>query len=195
MRERHGVATLFVVARNRPELFDHLRREFPGGDVAVVLDRREGERRQGERRGRRPAQVAGRRRGDRRKQTGVARELASMGYAIVHSDDAQGDGGGWLVNRTAIRQAGAYLMDRFRYYTAVGTWDARRNGHAFVLLNGAASPRHRVVFDREFLDYYGRTAPERIPSVLDEWKLSSQLETAGSSVVRVSPYGVEVVGR
>jgi hypothetical protein len=188
---------LFVVARDREELWSHLSREFPGPDVRVVVDRRGGDRRQGERRQRAGPPAAGRRQTDRRLQRRVERELASLGYAIVDSQAPETEplASGSGLYPTAVRQVAAYLTERFRYYTPIPTWDRERRGQLFVLLNGEARPAHRVFVEQGFLDYYGATSPDRIPALLDEWKLASHLEEAGSGLVVVSTYGVEAAGR
>ena len=70
---------LLVVARERPEIYDVMRREFAdaGDRVEVVFDRRFGERR------RRPDGVTpDRRKSDRRHQD-VEPDLRSIGRAIV----------------------------------------------------------------------------------------------------------------
>lgn len=70
---------LFIVAWDRPDLWDYWRRWFSGvEDVHVILDRRRGERRQ-------PAQAhePERRQTDRRSQPGIEADLRSLGFAIV----------------------------------------------------------------------------------------------------------------
>lgn len=184
---------LFVVAREQAELLSHLTHEFPEGDVSVVLDRRRDNRRQRERR-RRAVAAGGERRGpDRRGARASAHELRTIGYSIVRleEDDL------WLVapdrplvNATAVRQVEAYLRDNFRYYTAVSSWDRVREGQAFVILTAKGQTAHRVVFAKEFLDYYGTAMADRIPAILDEWKLPQHLELAGTQRLVVSSYGV-----
>lgn len=73
------VTTIFIVARDRRELFDSLSRTFANDDtVRVLLDRRAGERR----RRNQPAGVD-RRQGDRRAQPHVEAQLRSRGWALV----------------------------------------------------------------------------------------------------------------
>ncbi|MBI2154898.1 MAG: hypothetical protein HYU24_14525 [Candidatus Rokubacteria bacterium] len=70
---------LFIVAWNRPDLWDYWKRWFAGVEnVEVILDRRRGERRQ-------PSQVNDpeRRQEERRHRTDIDDELQSMGFAIV----------------------------------------------------------------------------------------------------------------
>jgi len=76
---------LFIVSRHQPDLYSYLSREFAEeGDVQVLLDRRQGERRQlGERR-----RVArgDRRATDRRLQAEVGGQIRQLGYAFVRTD-------------------------------------------------------------------------------------------------------------
>jgi len=190
---------LFVVARERAELLGHLAHEFPEGDVSVVMDRREAERRETRRRTRTGAASSERRgtdrRGtDRREVHASARELQSIGYSIVHLEDSLSVAAPSrpLVNPTAVRQAESYLRDHFRYYTAVASWDRMRDGQAFVILSAEGRVVHRVVFTQEFLSYYGVTMPDRIPKLLDEWRLPQWLDLAGTQPVVVSSYGVRL---
>lgn len=70
---------LFIVAWNRPDLWDYWKRWFAGVEnVEVILDRRRGERRQA-------SQVNDpeRRQEERRRRTDIDDELQSMGFAIV----------------------------------------------------------------------------------------------------------------
>jgi len=70
---------LFIVAWDRPELWDYWRRWFSGmEEVQVILDRRRGERRQAGQ-----AHEPERRRSDRRRQPGIEDELRTVGFAIV----------------------------------------------------------------------------------------------------------------
>src|SRR5438093_1478809 len=62
--ELMGLGHLFIVARHNVQLYDYLKQEFAGEPVTVMLDRREGERRQ---RGDEPAGKE-RRKGDRRRR-------------------------------------------------------------------------------------------------------------------------------
>ncbi len=70
---------IFIVAWDRPDLWDYWRRWFSGvEDVQVILDRRRGERRRAAR-----AHEPERRRTDRRTEPGIEAELRSTGFAIV----------------------------------------------------------------------------------------------------------------
>ena len=73
---------LFIVSRQQPELYSYLTREFSGEpDVQVILDRRQGERRQ------QPESVMtegiDRRHAERRGDSEVGDQLSSLGYAFV----------------------------------------------------------------------------------------------------------------
>ena len=72
-------AHLFIVAWNRPDLWDYWKRWFSGVEnVEVILDRRRGERRQT------PRVFEPERRGaERRCREDVDDELRSAGFAIV----------------------------------------------------------------------------------------------------------------
>ena len=70
---------LFIVAWDRPDLWDYWRRWFSGvKDVQVILDRRRGERRE-------PPEEHDpeRRLVNRRSAPGITQELRSVGFAIV----------------------------------------------------------------------------------------------------------------
>ena len=70
---------LFIVARDQPDLWAHLAREFSGEPgVEVVLDRRRTDRRQA-------ARPLGeeRRRRDRRSRPLVQQELTALNFALV----------------------------------------------------------------------------------------------------------------
>ena len=73
---------LFIVARQRPDLYGYLSREFSSeADVRVMMDRRGGDRRrQGKRRADMPAD---RRQTDRRGRSEAAEQITSLGYAFV----------------------------------------------------------------------------------------------------------------
>jgi hypothetical protein len=172
---------LFLVARDQPDLWDQLNKEFSGRDVAVVVDRRRGERRRAE-----GSSADNRRQSERRESAEVDREVRSRGFSVIRLDGAAQREG----NPRAVRTVQSYIQEQFRHFTTVTSWDARREGQTFVIFNGAGRPAHRVLFDREFLDYYGSSMADRIPSVLDEWKLMSYLESVGSQLVVVSSYGV-----
>jgi hypothetical protein len=72
---------LFIVSRQSPDLFAYLAREFSSEpDVTVILDRRQGQRRQvGESAGGK----SDRRQNDRRIRAEISRQLATLGYAFV----------------------------------------------------------------------------------------------------------------
>jgi len=71
-------ALLFVVGRDEPERYEYLLRAFAGdGRVAVILDRREGERRSS-----RTKQPGDRRRAERRTRENH-HELRRLGYALI----------------------------------------------------------------------------------------------------------------
>lgn len=184
---------LFLVSRNHSELASHINHEFKGGDVHVVVDRRHGERRRGEAGGGTGAPPE-RRGGDRRARRTTDHELRSIGYSIVTLEEPAGRPlvGPPPANPTAVREVARYLRETFRFYTPIPSWDVRREGQGFVLLNLEGRPAHRLLFAKEFLDYYGHQGPERIPRLLDEWKLAQQVEMAGLEIVLVSSYGVRV---
>ena len=77
--ELMGLGHLFIVARHNVQLYDYLKQEFAGEPVTVMLDRREGERRQ---RGDEPAGKE-RRKGDRRRQKDTDQALQTRGFVIV----------------------------------------------------------------------------------------------------------------
>ena len=75
---------LFVVARDRLDRYDDLHQKFArGGDVAVLLDRREGDRRK--RAGAFPG-VEQRRR-ERRRRFHVEKELKILGWSMIDTDE------------------------------------------------------------------------------------------------------------
>ncbi len=180
---------LFLVARNQTDLASHLTHEFSGGDVHVVVDRRHGERRH--RSGERESRLD-RRGGDRRTGRATDHELRAIGYSIVTLEELEGPDVGWRppASPTSVRAVGSYLREQFRFFTPIPSWDIRREGQAFVLLNGERRPAHRLLFAKEFLDYYGHQGAERIGRLLDEWKLVQHVEMAGLEVVFVSSYGI-----
>jgi len=74
---------VFIVSRHRPKLHDYLQQEFAGNaEVAVIVDRRLGERRLQE-----VDRSSDRRQTDRR-QALVDERLRSMGWAIVWRDES-----------------------------------------------------------------------------------------------------------
>jgi hypothetical protein len=182
---------LFLVARNHAGLLSHLRHEFSGGDVHILVDRRHRERR---RPGadRRAAPYPDRRRRQRRARRTTEQDLRSIGYSIVTLQEAEGRVTESLApaNPTAVREVARYLQERFRFFTPIPSWDVRREGQEFVLLDGAGRPTHRLLFTKEFLDSYDHQDANRIPRRLDGWKLTQHVERAGPKIVLVSSYGV-----
>ena len=70
---------LYIVSRERPDVYERLKRDIADEDVEIVLDRRQRERR------REPRVVGGpgeRRRGDRRVNS-IATEIARVGWAMI----------------------------------------------------------------------------------------------------------------
>jgi hypothetical protein len=75
---------LFIVSRDRKELYDALRTALWNEmDCEIILDRREGERRQGERRAVARA-GSDRRAAERRQRAQVDREIRECGWAVVN---------------------------------------------------------------------------------------------------------------
>lgn len=73
---------VFIVARDQPDLWAHLAREFSGEqEVDVLIDRR-----QLNRRNRAELATPDRRRTDRRLRRAVQQALASMSFALVPTD-------------------------------------------------------------------------------------------------------------
>lgn len=178
---------LFLVSRNHADLASHLSHEFSGGDVHVLIDRRQAERRlRRDENGAHP----NRRTRERRARRASEHELRSIGYSIVSVEAAALLEAAPGVDPMAVREVAGYLRDAFRFLTPIPSWDRRREGQGFVLLTAEGRPAHRLLFTKEFLDYYGEQGVERIPRLLDEWKLPQQVETAGPDVILVSSYGV-----
>lgn len=177
---------LFLVAKDQPDLWDQLSKEFSGQDVSVVVDRRRAERRRAA-----EASRVDRRRDQRRSRSDVDRDVLSRGFSVIRRDPGA-EQGRRQGNPNAIRAVQAYIQERFRHFTTVASWDLRRDGQSFVIFNRAGRPAHRILFEKEFLDYYGTSMPDQIPRLLDEWKLPGHLETAGSQLVTISSYGVRV---
>ena len=176
---------LFLVARDQPDLWDQLNKEFSREDVSVVVDRRRGERRRAEATG-----GDERRQSDRRARADIDEEVQARGFYVIRLEPdefprREGD-------PRAVRTVQAYVQERFRHYTTVTSWDPAGNGQSFVIFNALGRPAHRVLFEREFLDYYGAAMSDRIPTLLDEWRLSDHLEISGSRLVVVSSYGVRL---
>jgi len=76
--ELQAIGRLFIVARSKRELYDDLQRELEGRPVTVILDRREGERRQ-----RTQLDEPERRVRDRRRQATIDAAIRARGFAIV----------------------------------------------------------------------------------------------------------------
>jgi hypothetical protein len=75
---------LFVVARDRPDRYKDLRQMFASrGDVGVILDRREGDRRE---RGHASSTVERRGR-ERRRRFQVEREVKMLGWSMIDTDE------------------------------------------------------------------------------------------------------------
>jgi hypothetical protein len=85
---------IFVVARNRPDLYRYLSQTFADAEnVQVIWDRRNGERRRGpdhdesadggERRSVTVARTIERRRAERRTRATAEQELRAMGYVFI----------------------------------------------------------------------------------------------------------------
>jgi hypothetical protein len=75
------VAHLFIVARDQPSLFAYLSREFAGEpEVTVILDRRQADRRPGHEA---ESEATVGEQEERRRQRGLVRQLATLGYAFV----------------------------------------------------------------------------------------------------------------
>ncbi len=73
---------VLIVSRGQDALYRHLVREFEGNEkVRVILDRRQGERRQAA-----AANTSDRRRVNRRSRPQVDAEMRSTGYAVVAED-------------------------------------------------------------------------------------------------------------
>ena len=77
---------LFIVARQLPGVYEHLREQFgQEPNVEVILDRRKGERRQPE--ASEPPPGVDRRHAQRRRNGSVDEQLRVMGYAFVRVPD------------------------------------------------------------------------------------------------------------
>jgi class 3 adenylate cyclase/tetratricopeptide (TPR) repeat protein len=77
--ELMGLGHLFIVARYNTQLFEYLKQEFAGEPVTVILDRRQGERRQ---RAESP-RADERRRGDRRNRAEADEALRTRGFVVL----------------------------------------------------------------------------------------------------------------
>jgi len=76
--ELQALGHLFIVARSKRALYDDLQRELDGRPVRIILDRREGERRQ-----RTQADEPERRVRDRRQQAAIDEAVRARGFAVV----------------------------------------------------------------------------------------------------------------
>ena len=181
---------LFLVSRQRAELASHLSHEFAGGDVHVLIDRRKSERRRSG-----GARVVRERRAhERRTRRTTEVELRSIGYSIVLLELAP-ERVIEMVPPTspiAVREVTRYLREAFHLATPIPSWDVRREGQGFVLLDEEGRPVHRLLFAKEFLDAYGRQGADAIPRLLEEWKLIQYVEMAGLERVLVSSYGIRI---
>jgi hypothetical protein len=75
---------LFVVARDRLDRYEELQRTAAGqSGVSVILDRREGDRRERER----TFPGAERRRPERRRRFHVEKELKLLGWSVIDTDE------------------------------------------------------------------------------------------------------------
>jgi hypothetical protein len=79
---------IFVVARRRLDRYDELRRLFAdAGDVRIVLDRREGERREPH------ADFSGTNRRHRERRHGLGVEpFLKLGWAVIDTDELGSSG-------------------------------------------------------------------------------------------------------
>jgi hypothetical protein len=76
---------LYVIARDRLDLLERLKEEFAQEpDVAVVKDRRQGERRRESH-----IHVPERRSGDRRRRPDLDRDLPAVGWFLTSTQDAE----------------------------------------------------------------------------------------------------------
>ena len=73
-----ALGQLFIVARSKRALYEDLQRELGGRPVTIILDRREGERRQ-----RTQPDAPERRAGDRRRQAAIDAAVRTRGFAVV----------------------------------------------------------------------------------------------------------------
>src|SRR5262249_35176798 len=149
---------LFLVSRQRAELLSHLSHEFEGGDVHVLIDRRKGERRRSA--GGRSdvatdrhsasggADVAPERRShERRARRTTARGPRSLGSSIrrLHPPAGRALDAIPPASPIAVREIARYLREAFRFATPIPSWDVRREGQGFVLLDEEGRPMHRLL--------------------------------------------------
>jgi hypothetical protein len=76
--ELQTLGHLFIVARSKRTLYDDLQRELGGRPVTIILDRREGQRRQ-----RTQPDTPERRAGDRRREAAIDAAVRTRGFAVV----------------------------------------------------------------------------------------------------------------
>lgn len=74
-----GLGDLIVVARYNVPLYEYLKQEFAGESVTVVLDRRQGERRQRDE----GPRAEERRRADRRRHAETDEALRTRGFVVI----------------------------------------------------------------------------------------------------------------
>jgi hypothetical protein len=78
---------VFIVARNCPEIYRYLTQTFADADnVQVIWDRRDADRRRGERQAAGEGRAAERRRAERRQRAVIDAELKTHGYAFLTFD-------------------------------------------------------------------------------------------------------------
>ena len=71
---------LFIVSRQEPALYSYLSHQFSGEpEVTVILDRRQGERRDEEK----GEQDTNRQQAERRLKAALVEQLSTLGYAFV----------------------------------------------------------------------------------------------------------------
>ena len=76
--ELMALGHLFIVARHNVQLYEYLKDEFSGEPVTVILDRRQGERRQSN-----LPHTAERRTGDRRAATAADEVIQTRGFVVI----------------------------------------------------------------------------------------------------------------
>lgn len=86
--ESSPVRCLFIVARDQPDLWHHLRRDFCEDEgIQVILDRRRDERRRSVR-----AYDPERRRADRRRLPSIGDDLRYRSFVILHEQQGAPSG-------------------------------------------------------------------------------------------------------
>jgi len=78
--ERSGPRYLLVVERSDRgrDFYNYFMREFSESEVEIIVDRRQGDRRQGDQ-----SHAPERRQGDRRRQPALDAELRTYGFVLV----------------------------------------------------------------------------------------------------------------